>query len=121
MVTTLETVSSQLVEEGERLTRSTTSVVRAIDGVVAKLASLQMPDQIIEIKLTPMIQGLTRAINTFSKSAETQAQIIEGSLQQTRAMGVAVSRLIEELRAVDAARTSTGPWSPTAHDDSPQR
>ena len=71
IVTTLETVSSQLIEEGERLTRSTTSIVRAIDTVVARLTALQTPDHIIEIKLAPMIQGLTRAINSFDKSAKS--------------------------------------------------
>jgi ElaB/YqjD/DUF883 family membrane-anchored ribosome-binding protein len=121
IVMTLETVSAQLVEEGERLTRSTTSIVRAIDAVVAKLASLQTPDQIIEIKLAPMIQGLTRAINSFDKSAKTQTENIEANLQQTRAMGFAVTRLIEELRTVEGAGTSTGPWATSGHDDSHQR
>ena len=42
-------IALSLVEEGERLTRSTTSIVRAIDTVVARLAALQTPDQIIEV------------------------------------------------------------------------
>ena len=113
MVTTLETVSAQLVEEGERLTRSTTSIVRAIDTVVAKLTSLQTPDQLIEIKLAPMIQGLTRAVNSFDKSAKIQAQTIEANLQQTQAVGAVVTQLIQEIRATEAARASTGPWGPS--------
>jgi ElaB/YqjD/DUF883 family membrane-anchored ribosome-binding protein len=117
MVTTLETVSGQLVEEGERLTRSTTSIVRAIDTVVAKLTSLQTPDQLIEIKLAPMIQGLTRAINSFNKSAEIQAQTIEANLQQTQAVGTVVTQLIKEIQAAEAARASARPWgSPSTRD-----
>jgi hypothetical protein len=110
MVETLETVSARLVHEGEQLSRSTASIVEAIDGVATKLASLQTPDQIIEIKLAPMIQGLTRAINSFSKSAEMQAQTIEANLQQTQAVGAAVARLMQEIRAAEAARVSVGPW-----------
>ena len=116
MVTTLETVSAQLVEEGERLTRSTASIVRAVDAVAARLTSLQTPDQIIEIKLAPMIQGLTRAINSFSKSAETQAQTIEANLRQTQAVGAVVTQLVQELRAAEAARAATGPWGTISRD-----
>jgi ElaB/YqjD/DUF883 family membrane-anchored ribosome-binding protein len=110
MVTTLETVSAQLVEEGERLTRSTTSIVRAIDTVVARLTALQTPDQLIEIKLAPMIQGLTRAINSFDKSAEKQANTIEANLRQTQVIGDAVNILMQEVRAAEAARASARPW-----------
>lgn len=110
IVETLETVSARLAHEGQQLSTSTASIVKAIDGVATKLASLQTPDQIIEIKLAPMIQGLTRAINSFSKSAETQAQTIEANLQQTQAVGAAVARLMQEIRAAEAARSSSGPW-----------
>lgn len=116
MVTTLEAVTEQLVEEGERLTRSTASIVRAVDTVVAKLTSLQTPDQLIEIKLAPMIQGLTRAVNSFNKSAEIQAQTIEANLQQTQAVGAVVTQLIQEIRAAEAARVSTGPWGSSNRD-----
>jgi ElaB/YqjD/DUF883 family membrane-anchored ribosome-binding protein len=110
IVTTLETVSAQLVEEGERLTRSTTSIARAIDAVVARLTALQTPDQIIEVKLAPMIQGLTRAINSFDKSAKIQADTIEANLRQTQVIGDAVNVLMQELRTAEAARASGGPW-----------
>jgi ElaB/YqjD/DUF883 family membrane-anchored ribosome-binding protein len=110
---TLETVSQQLVEEGERLTRSTTSIVRAIDTVVTKLTSLQTPDQVIEIKLAPMIQGLTRAVNSFGKSTETHAQTIESNLAQTQTLADVMIRLVQEIRAIEAGRSSQGPWGPS--------
>lgn len=110
VVQTLEVVSQQLLEEGERLSRSTTSIVRAIDAVVAKLTALQTPEQIIEIKLAPMIQGLTRAVNSFSRSAETQAQTIDENLRQTQAIAAAMTELMREIRAAEAERFATGPW-----------
>jgi hypothetical protein len=100
----------------ERLTRSTTSIVRAIDVVVGRLAVLQTPDQIIEVKLAPMIQGLTRAINSFSKSAEIQAHSIEANLRQTQLIGDAVNVLMQEVRAAESARASGGPWDSTNRD-----
>jgi ElaB/YqjD/DUF883 family membrane-anchored ribosome-binding protein len=116
IVETLDTVSARLAHEGEQLSRSTASIVKAIDGVATKLASLQTPDQIIEIKLAPMIQGLTRAVNSFNKSAETQAQTIEANLQQTQVVGAAVTRLMQEIRAAEAARSSSGPWDSSSGD-----
>lgn len=120
MMRTLESVSKQLVREGEQLSKSTAGIVKAIDVLVSKLASLQMPDQLIEIKLAPMIQGLSRAVNTFSKSAETQAQTIDANLEQTQAIAAAVTQLMQEVRAAEAARAATRPsatpWGTTSHD-----
>jgi ElaB/YqjD/DUF883 family membrane-anchored ribosome-binding protein len=116
IVETLEAVSARLAQEGEELSRSTASIVEAIDDVATKLASLQTPDQLIEIKLAPVISALTRAINSFNKSAETQAQTIEANLQQTRAVGIAVTQLMQELRAAETARTTVGPWGSSSLD-----
>lgn len=98
VVRTLEAVSKQLTDQGDRLTRSTASMVKAIDAVVGKLASLQTPEQVIEIKLAPMIQGLTRAVNSFSKSSETQAKAIDENLRQTQALAAALNELTNESR-----------------------
>lgn len=110
VVRTLEAVSKQLTDQGDRLTRSTASMVKAIDAVVGKLASLQTPEQVIEIKLAPMIQGLTRAVNSFSKSSETQAKAIDENLRQTQALAAALNELTNEIRAENAERYATGPW-----------
>ncbi|MCP1830704.1 ElaB/YqjD/DUF883 family membrane-anchored ribosome-binding protein [Bradyrhizobium sp. USDA 4532] len=110
VVRTLEAVSKQLTEQGDRLTRSTGGMVKAIDAVVGKLASLQTPEQVIEIKLAPMIQGLTRAVNSFSKSSETQAKAIDENLRQTQALATALNELTSELRTENAERYATGPW-----------
>ncbi|MGJ5181845.1 hypothetical protein ACQR16_34610 [Bradyrhizobium oligotrophicum] len=110
VVDTLETASARLVNESDQLSRSTASIVKAIDGLAAKLASMQMPEQIIEIKLAPVISGLTKAINSFSKSAEVQAKTIDSSLRQTQAMGAAIDRLVQTVQAAEAARPPAGPW-----------
>ncbi|WP_445216980.1 hypothetical protein ACKWRH_33350 [Bradyrhizobium sp. Pa8] len=81
-------------------------MTKAIDGVTSKLATLQTPDQIIEIKPSPVMSALTRAINSFNKSAEVQAQTIEANLQQTQAVGAAVVRLMQEIRTAEAARAA---------------
>jgi hypothetical protein len=110
VVGTLETVSARLVRESDQLSRSTSTIVKAIDGLAAKLAAMQTPEQIIEIKLAPVVSGLTKAINSFSKSAEVQAKTIDASLRQTQAMGAAVDRLMQTIQAAEAARAAAGPW-----------
>ncbi|WP_315803014.1 hypothetical protein [Bradyrhizobium sp. SZCCHNS3002] len=110
VVETLEAVSKQLTNEGDRLSKSTASIVKAIDAVVNKLASLQTPEHIIEIKLAPMVQGLTRAVNSFSKSAEIQANAIDEKLAQTQAIAAALNNLMQEIRAENAQRYAIGPW-----------
>jgi ElaB/YqjD/DUF883 family membrane-anchored ribosome-binding protein len=125
MVKTLEAVSTNLTQTGDQLSKSTMSISMAIDAVVIKLSSLQTPDQVIEIKLAPMIQGLTRAINAFAKSAETQAQAINANFRQTQAVDAVVSRLMQEmramqeLRAADATRPATRPWGSVNQDPQP--
>ena len=116
MVRTLETVSEQLVHEGERLTKSTASIVAAIDAVVSKLESLQTPDRIIEIELAPMVQSLSGVVSSFSKSAEAQAKAIDANLKQTHDVAVAMTQLMREIRAAESARFSTGPWGASRHE-----
>jgi hypothetical protein len=110
VIDTLEAVSEQLADEGKRLSNSTASIVKAMDAMAAKLTSLQTPDHVIEIKLAPMIQGLTRAVNTFSKSAEMQTQAIDEKLRQTQEIARSLNELMLEMRAESAERYATGPW-----------
>lgn len=112
---TFEAMSKQLVEQGDRLTRSTAAMIKAIDTVVGKLTSLQTPEQIIEIKLAPMIQGLSRAVNSFSKSAEIQAKAMDENLRQTQVLATALNDLMNEIRAENAQRYATGPWAGRGH------
>lgn len=109
-------VSRQLVLEGEELAKSTTSIVKAIDGVLAKLAALQTPEQAVETRLAPMIQNLTGAVHSFGKSAEIQAKNIEVNLKHTQNVVVAISQVLQELRAEKTARSAVAPWSSRSRD-----
>jgi len=84
--TTLEVAAKQFSDETAQLSKSTATIIASIERVVSKLTSLQTPDQIIEIKLNPAIQGISRAVNNFSKSAEVQAGAVDSNLRQTQAL-----------------------------------
>jgi methyl-accepting chemotaxis protein len=94
-------VSKQLVHEGEQLAKNTTSIVKAIDALFARLASHQAPEQTIDTKLAPMIQNLTLAVNSLNKSAETQARNMEAGLRHAQSLVAATNQLLQEIRAAE--------------------
>jgi len=107
-------VSKAIVEEGEQLTRSTTSIVTAMDALVAKLLAMQNPDHTAEAKLAPLIHGLTQAIGALSKNAESQAKSIETNLKHTQNVVMAITQLLQEIRAEEATPPQVlRPWSTT--------
>jgi hypothetical protein len=120
ILATFETVARQLADDGARLSTSTAAIVQSIDGVVSKLASLQTPEHMIEVKLDPAIAGLTRVVSTFSKNAEVQAISVNSNLKQTQALSSAISILLSEIRAAEAARIASNPLIVPA-DTSPTR
>jgi hypothetical protein len=110
-------VSRQLVQEGEQLTRSTTSIVTAMDALVTKLLSMQNPEHAVETRLTPLIQGLTQAVTALSKNAESQAKSIETNLKHTQNVVVAITELLQEVRAdEEPARQVLRPWGTSRSD-----
>ena len=111
MVRTLEAVSEQLVQEGELLSHSAAHIVHAVEAVVAKLASLQAPEQVVESRLAPLIQGLTMAVNSLGESAEAQAKGIENNLRHTQAVVVAITRLLQEIQTTETTRSAAGVWA----------
>jgi ElaB/YqjD/DUF883 family membrane-anchored ribosome-binding protein len=100
----LDGLSQRLSQEANQLSESTRAITRAIDKLASKLGSVQTPEQIIEIKLAPTIQGLSRAVNSFSKGAEAHAKAVEKNLKRTEDIAAAAARLIEEVRSAEAAR-----------------
>ena len=83
--------------------RSTALIMKAFDSIVSKLTALQTPDHIIEIKLNPMIQGLSRAVNNFGKHAEMQAKAVDANLKQTQLLADALTILLAEAKARGAS------------------
>ena len=80
----LADVAHGMADETEKVSKGVTAMVKSLEGVAAKLEAMQTPDQIIEIKLSPMIQGLTRAVNTFAKNADAQAKSVDAPRTRSR-------------------------------------
>ena len=99
IATALEAVSTQLANESTQLAKSAAELVKSMNDVVTKLKSLQTPDHIIEIKLNPAIQGLSRAVNSFAKGAETQAEAAQENLRQTQSILSEMNQMFTYFRA----------------------
>jgi hypothetical protein len=95
----LDATAGQIRDASGELSRSSAALVTSIDKVVSRLAAMQTPEHIIEIKLSPMIQGLSRAVNTFTKNAETQAKVVDSNLRQTQTLAADIAALVAELKA----------------------
>jgi len=106
--TSLDSIAARLAEQSRMITDSSGATVQALDAVVSKLKAMQTPDQIIEIKLNPAIQGLSRAVNSFTKSTETHMQTISDNIRETQKLTAAATNLVEQARA-EAARPVTLP------------
>lgn len=113
VVDSIETTAREMSGHVESLSESTAGIATAIDALVAKLASMQTPDKIIEIKLQPMIQGLSRAINALDKSVDTQSKLVSQNTEHAQSTASTLSALAEELRLIAGRATQVanpGPW-----------
>ena len=109
-------VSRHLVEEGEQLAKSTASVVKAIDSLLAELGSLRTPATAAEDKLAPLIESLTQVVDKLNNSAETQSENIDINLRHTHSVVVAVNQLLREIRTVETTRPAAGSFSVKGRD-----
>jgi hypothetical protein len=109
-------VSRHLVQEGEQLAKSTASVVKAIDSLLAELGSLRTPATATEDKLAPLIENLTQVVDKLNQSAEAQSENIDINLRQTHSVVVAVNQLLREIRTVETARPAPGSFSVKGRD-----
>jgi hypothetical protein len=95
----LENAVKHISDDVGRLSQITERIISSFESIVSKLGALQTPDHIIEIKLNPMIQGLSRAVNNFGKNAELQAKAVGDNLKQTQELIAALSAIMANAKA----------------------
>ena len=109
----LENTVRRMTDEVGLLSRTTERIIKSFESIVSKLSALQTPDHIIEIKLNPMIQGLTRAVNNFAKHADLQARAvdqnqkqIQENLRQTQEISTKLAAILAFLREAKTGRSA---------------
>jgi len=111
---TIETASKQLAEEAVRLSRSTQSIVAAVDDLVSRLAAVRVPDNIIEVKLQPLIQDLSRAVNAFDQAVTRQSEAANLNLAEAQKISAAIDGLASEIRTANARAAAEKPVEPAS-------
>jgi hypothetical protein len=106
----LDSAISRIAGDVGHLSQATGKMIQSLESIVAKLNALKTPEQIIEIKLNPMIQGLTRAVNNFGKYAEQQAKAVGENLKRTEEVSTNLADLVAFIRAA-RARAETADMS----------
>jgi hypothetical protein len=95
--------SAQRLEgETEKLSTQVGAIATAIEQVVSKLHAMQTPDRVIEVRLEPVTDALSQAVERFADQSDTQATKIKDALQQA----TAASR--ESLALIASAREELG-------------
>src|ERR1700684_2526488 len=92
-------ISRQLVQEGEELARNTTSIVRSIDALFARLTAHQTSEEAIGTQLIPMIERLTESVDALNDNAQTQSRSAEMNLRHAQNVVVAMKELLIEIQA----------------------
>lgn len=90
-----EASSNHLAEMSRRSAETSTDFSNAVSKLIAKLSDMQTPDKIIEIKMNPTIQGLSRNINSMDKSVERQVEVLQTSIKSMAENFKAFERLLQ--------------------------
>jgi hypothetical protein len=102
-------IGASLAASGQRLESETVklstqlaAVTNAIEAVVGRLHSMQTPDRVIEVRLEPVTDALTQAVERFAGQSDKQAVNIKDALEEA----TAASR--ESLTLIAKAREELG-------------
>jgi hypothetical protein len=94
----LATTAGQLAADMENLSKSVVDISETINAVAMKLERLQTPDGIIEVRLDPVIQTLTDAVDRFSEQMDRQAATLQDAVEAARGAAEGSSTSVAALR-----------------------
>jgi hypothetical protein len=94
----LATTAGQLAADMENLSKSVVDISETINAVAMKLERLQTPDGIIEVRLDPVIQSLTDAVERFSEESDQQAGALRDAVEAAKDAAEGSSTSVAALR-----------------------
>jgi hypothetical protein len=97
----------RLAAEIERLSTSAGGISVALDEVTTKLGAMRTPNEVVEMRLEPVISSLTAVIDRFSTHAEGQVGTMREFIASAKIAAETSSATILALREELAASTTT--------------
>ena len=88
----------QLEAETDKLSIRAGAIAITLEQVIAKLRAIQTPDHVIEVRLEPVTQSLTQAVDRFAARSDGQAAAIKVALQEANAATKESVELIARTR-----------------------
>jgi hypothetical protein len=107
MVENLVANSRHLGEETEKLSKCTGDIAAALDEVTKKLSNMRTPDGVVEVRLEPVVQSLTQAIDRFAAQSEGQGAVVEEAVHAAKIVAQTSSASIIALRQEIATSSAT--------------
>ncbi|HXW28263.1 MAG TPA: hypothetical protein VEK55_02785 [Xanthobacteraceae bacterium] len=107
MVAAFAATTQQLAAETERLSKSAVAISAALDEVAAKLALMQTPDRVVEVRLDPLAQALAHAINRLTAQSDAQVAATKDALEAAKIAAKSSSASIVALRQVFDSNSAT--------------
>jgi len=103
--------TQRLAEETDKLSKNTGEIAATLETVTAKLANMQTPDAVVEVRLEPVIQtltlSLTEAIDRFVAHSEGHAAAIRDIVGAAKTAAESSSDSIIALRQEIASNSAT--------------
>jgi hypothetical protein len=95
---TVDTAARTVAAGTHRVSEGAGTAAVALAQVTSKLGEMRTPEQIIEIKLNPTIQGLSRAVNSFSKKTEEHAAATREAVEAARKVAENSTAALDSLQ-----------------------
>jgi hypothetical protein len=99
MVAALQNSAQQLASENERLSKSAADIAGSLDNVSNRLAAMQAPEEVIQIKLDPTIKGLASAVDRFTKRIDQHEQVVGAALESARLSSEATREAVNSIKS----------------------
>jgi hypothetical protein len=97
----------QMAVEKEKLSVSAGAISMALDAVTTKLEAMRTPDGVIEVRLEPVVQSLTQAVDRFTAQSEGQSAAARDVAGAAKAAAETSSASILALRQEIAVNSAT--------------
>jgi hypothetical protein len=107
MAAALSASTQQLGAETGKLWKSAGEVAGALDEMTTKLTSMRTPEGVVEVRIEPVVQSLTQAIERFTAQAEGQGAAVRDVMAAAKTAAQASSDSIIALRQEIASNSAT--------------
>lgn len=104
---TLTASAGRLAADTERLASQAGAIAAALSDVTFRLNAMQTPERVIEVRLEPIAQMLTHALEQITARSEAQANAVNEALAIAGSAATSSTDLVAALRGESDATTAT--------------